>query len=110
MITRPSLSHAGRSHQTDVDVFRRILENQLREREALLGELVPRAAPHLDVVAWTMSQSSKRVIAQITQALERIAMGTFGICAGCSEPIATDRLAVVPHAELCVTCQGLAEQ
>ena len=110
MITQPSLSRAARGRRIDVDAFRRILQNQLREREALIGELDPRAAPHLDVVAWSTTQSSKRVVAQITRALGRIADGTFGICTGCFEPIANDRLAVVPHAELCVMCQGLAEQ
>ena len=110
MITQPSLSSAARGHRIDVDVFRRILQNQLREREALIAGLDPRAAPHLDVVAWSTTQSSKRVVAQITRALGRITEGTFGTCTGCFAPIATDRLAVVPHAELCVTCQGLAEQ
>lgn len=111
MITQPSLSRAGqRRRRIDVDAFRRILQDQLREREALIGELDPRAAPHLDVVAWSTTQSSKRVVGQITRALGRIAAGTFGICTGCFEPIAKDRLTVIPHAELCVTCQGLAEQ
>jgi DnaK suppressor protein len=110
MSTQPSPSRVDRAPRIDVDAFRRILLNHLREREALIGELDPRAAPHLDVVAWSTTQSSKRVIAQITRALARIATGTFGICTGCFEPIAQDRLAVVPHAELCVTCQGRAEQ
>ncbi|MCU1446718.1 TraR/DksA C4-type zinc finger protein [Cryobacterium sp.] len=107
MVTRPS---PARATPVDVAAFRRILKRQLREREALIGELDPRAAPHLDVVAWSTTQSSRRVIAQITRALARIGTGTFGTGTGCFEPIATERLAVVPHAELCVSCQGRAEQ
>lgn len=110
MSTQPSPSRVDRSPRIDVDAFRHTLLELLREREALIGELHPRAAPHLDVVAWSTTQTSKRVISQITRALARIAAGSFGICTGCFEPIATERLAVVPQAELCVTCQGRAEQ
>lgn len=89
--------------------FRRILQGLLREREALLVELDPRAAPHIDVATWSSSQSTKRVIGQISAALERIVDGTFGTCIRCDGVIATDRLSVVPYAESCVSCQIRAE-
>ncbi len=40
----------------------------------------------------------------IDAALDRIAAGTFGICAKCGEPISPARLAAVPHAALCEAC------
>jgi RNA polymerase-binding transcription factor DksA len=43
-------------------------------------------------------------IRAIDAALDRIAAGTFGICARCGDPIAPERLRAVPHAPLCQTC------
>lgn len=40
----------------------------------------------------------------IDAALDRIAAGTFGVCAKCGEPISPARLAAVPHAALCEEC------
>lgn len=40
----------------------------------------------------------------IDAALDRIAAGTFGICAKCGNPISPARLAAVPHAALCEEC------
>lgn len=43
-------------------------------------------------------------IRQIEAALERIAAGTYGICASCGAVIAEDRLDLVPYAPLCRDC------
>lgn len=45
---------------------------------------------------------------QIDSALERIAVGDYGVCARCGEPIDAARLEVLPHAALCASC-GQAE-
>lgn len=111
MSTQPATSHSPVSlTATDVGAFRRILQGLLRERETLIAELYPRAAPHIDVATWSSSQATKRVIGQIAAALERIAAGTFGTCIRCTQLIATERLAVVPYAESCVSCQIRAEK
>lgn len=51
-----------------------------------------------------------RRIAQLDDALERLAAGTYGRCVGCSEPIAAARLAALPGVETCVSCaaRGIA--
>ena len=41
---------------------------------------------------------------QIDSALERIASGSYGTCARCSQPIDPARLEVLPHAALCAPC------
>jgi RNA polymerase-binding transcription factor DksA len=41
---------------------------------------------------------------RIGRALERIAAGTYGTCAGCGEPIPAARLRVVPEADRCTHC------
>lgn len=40
----------------------------------------------------------------IEAALDRIAAGTFGLCAKCGKAISPDRLKAVPHAALCTEC------
>lgn len=54
-------------------------------------------------------QVTKSLIA-IRKTLTRIKLGKFGICAGCGKMIDTDRLAVTPTAELCVSCAKEAEK
>ena len=45
-------------------------------------------------------------LAQIQQALGKLAGGTYGDCARCGEPIGYARLRVRPEASFCVRCQS----
>lgn len=47
---------------------------------------------------------------EIDAALKRIALGTYGSCAGCKEPIDRDRLEAYPTARRCLSCQNLHDQ
>lgn len=47
---------------------------------------------------------------EIDEALERIENKTYGICEECSNPIAENRLKVIPYARLCIKCQETAEK
>jgi DnaK suppressor protein len=40
----------------------------------------------------------------VSEALDRIATGTYGTCAGCGEPIPYGRLLVMPEVTHCVLC------
>jgi len=42
---------------------------------------------------------------EIDQALARIADGTYGYCVNCKQMIDTDRLAILPTATLCLSCE-----
>ena len=42
---------------------------------------------------------------QIDAALERIEEGTYGLCEECKQPIAPERLEVLPFAAHCIDCQ-----
>jgi DnaK suppressor protein len=50
----------------------------------------------------------------IEEALDRIESGDYGVCLSCEEPIPAKRLAALPWARYCVTCQeeigGLQER
>jgi len=47
---------------------------------------------------------------EIDEALERIENKIYGICEECSNPIAENRLKVIPYARLCVKCQESVEK
>lgn len=51
-----------------------------------------------------VEELSKQV-ADIDGALSRISDGTYGYCTNCKQLIDTDRLAVLPTATLCLTCE-----
>jgi DnaK suppressor protein len=41
----------------------------------------------------------------VEAALDRVTDGTYGLCLRCDEEIGTKRLAALPNAGLCITCQ-----
>lgn len=49
-------------------------------------------------------------LADIDSALERIEMGTYGVCRDCSREIPPRRLEAQPFAVLCVQCQSESEK
>jgi DnaK suppressor protein len=48
-------------------------------------------------------------VADIEQALQRLDAGAYGDCADCGEPIALQRLMVLPAARRCAACQAARE-
>ena len=55
-------------------------------------------------------QRDEATLAEIEEALDRVAQGTFGQCESCAQPIPKSRLNAVPHARNCVECQRQSEQ
>jgi DnaK suppressor protein len=51
-----------------------------------------------------------RELKEVEQALNRIAMGSYGTCIDCGESIGYQRLEAHPEAKRCVSCQGLFER
>ena len=45
-----------------------------------------------------------KTLIRIRKALSRINVGSYGVCATCGQMIDTDRLAIDPTAELCMSC------
>ena len=48
--------------------------------------------------------ATRRRLADLDEALARLAVGGYGICERCGRPIPAGRLAVRPFARTCVTC------
>ncbi len=59
-----------------------------------------------DEVLEEFGATGLKELAAIDAALDRLAAGTFGICAKCGKPISAERLAAVPQAALCEECIG----
>lgn len=57
-----------------------------------------------DEVLEGLGLAGQEEIRGIDAALDRIAAGTFGICARCGLPISAERLDAVPHTPLCQEC------
>jgi RNA polymerase-binding transcription factor DksA len=57
-----------------------------------------------DEVLEGLDEMTRAEVTQIRVALERIANGSYGVCASCGEPIGSERLAAVPSALTCVKC------
>jgi len=49
------------------------------------------------------------LLEEVTEALERIAEGDYGVCLACQKAISPKRLAAVPWAARCLECQQAAE-
>lgn len=51
-----------------------------------------------------------RNLVRIRKALTKIRIGKYGVCERCGKMIDTDRLAVMPSAELCLECEKKKEK
>jgi DnaK suppressor protein len=52
-----------------------------------------------------MLDALRAKVSDIDAALTRINSGTYGFCSNCREMIDTDRLAILPTATLCLSCE-----
>ena len=103
----------------DVQAARKKLEE---ERVQLLARSIPPPEPargdEADLAAmeqakerslW-LANDQKQRLAQIDQALARIAAGTYGVCDACGKPIAPERMEANPLATLCIEDQAKMEK
>lgn len=51
----------------------------------------------------------QEMLFEIDEALNRLALGTYGICDGCGRGIEKARLKAVPYSRMCVSCQSQSE-
>jgi len=57
---------------------------------------------------WSRAEGQRtdatRELAELDAAIDRVADGTYGVCASCGNPIPVARLRLLPAATLCVPC------
>jgi DnaK suppressor protein len=71
-------------------------------READFGDVASFTAG--DEVLEGLEDAALAEIREIRAALDRMDLGTYGICEGCGQPVPPQRLAVLPHARWCAPC------
>jgi RNA polymerase-binding protein DksA len=54
-------------------------------------------------------ENEQETLDQIQDALRRMETGTYGLCEGCSQPIAKPRLQALPYTRHCIECARKAE-
>jgi len=97
------------------DGIRKIEESALHEsvRETT-GDLYSYAETGTDnferETALNIATGESQRLRDVTDALQRIANGTYGVCEGCEEPIPKKRLEVFPAARYCIKCKSKLEK
>lgn len=61
-----------------------------------------------DEVLEALAAEVTEELQQIAIALKKIDTGDYGICSGCGEGIAQERLEILPDADLCIKCANAA--
>jgi RNA polymerase-binding transcription factor DksA len=59
-------------------------------------------------VTRVLTLAAESALEDIDAALQRLEEDSYGICQRCAEPIAWERLEVLPMSRLCTRCQYLA--
>jgi RNA polymerase-binding transcription factor DksA len=102
---------------TDVTAVEALLRERLDQLSRRVGRIEgdlrsphdrdwPERASELanDEVLEGLDEIGRGELRQIREALQRIASGSYGICARCGQPIGAERLAAIPTAVTCVGC------
>jgi len=90
--------------------FLRMLE-ELRETHTVHvaridGENLQDSDPDDELVVRTQSSSRHWLLAEIDDAIARLADGTYGECEDCRATIPRTRLETIPYARRCLACQA----
>jgi DnaK suppressor protein len=89
------------------DRIRRVDSDLHREREPLPADFAEAAiAIENDEVLEAISSTARAELVHVEHALANLDAGAFGRCADCGNAIDATRLAIVPHAARCVSCEG----
>ena len=105
----------------DIEGCRRMLE--AKKGQILSGRLkaeritVERVPDSIEELTMEMERSmavealnrNAALLGEVTDALDRIAAGSYGVCISCENVISLKRLTALPWAALCLECQQLAE-
>ncbi|NIN92459.1 RNA polymerase-binding protein DksA, partial [bacterium] len=85
--------------------------NDMTPAEESSGDLPDQATVESDRgFLLRMRERERKLIVKIREALDRIEMGTYGICEECGEEISEQRLMARPVATLCIDCKTLQEE
>lgn len=104
----------------DLQFFKELLLNQrgeiLNKTDSFRNETSIETSPQGDegdlavsentlAMALRLQERQTQHLQKIDYALGKIEEGTFGLCEGCEEPLAKNRLVARPVANLCIACK-----
>ncbi len=61
-------------------------------------------------IGWTTRALLVERVKRLSDALDRLREGTYGVCVECHEPLSPARLRAMPEVETCVGCQSGLER
>jgi hypothetical protein len=85
-----------------------LLKRRLRLRRQS-SALPPAAGSHwfdTEAVPAPAGEETRRELAEIDAALQRIEQGSYGTCLACGGPMGLQRMRAIPEARYCVGCSG----
>ena len=86
------------------------LEQQRRFRLDQLAALRTGDARHGGEIADTLRVGAQAALADVTDALRRMAEGSYGTCADCGTDLPVERLEVLPQVGRCISCLQSAKR
>ena len=95
--------------QTRAELLERIARTHkhIHDREEISANFSEQSVERSDdEVVMHLDADARDELALIDDALERIAKDEYGICLGCGEAIATERLQAIPWAQRCIRCES----
>ena len=107
-----------------LEYFRQLLQERLEEilgeadktRNDMTGTVAPFPDPTDRATLETdrnftlrIRDRERKLIAKIREALERIELGTYGLCEICGGPISEKRLMARPVTTMCIACKSRME-
>lgn len=67
-------------------------------------------AAYAQEFAHNLSETERKTLELVDEALERIAADEFGLCVHCSKKVQANRLKAVPWARHCLECQDMQDR
>ncbi len=61
-------------------------------------------------IGWTTREMLVERVNRLSDALDRLRQGAYGVCIECGEPLSPARLRALPEVETCVGCQSSLER
>jgi DnaK suppressor protein len=92
------------------DLMRTVRKQQLSETALDTGDSVDQASQSIEKeLLFELSDNERITLDHIEAALRKIEKGNYGLCESCQKPISKPRLAALPFARYCITCQSSVE-
>ena len=119
MPAKPLKKEAGEKARKRLVVKRDELLHDLAKNREVSEETVDESAQDMadratsaytKEFAYSLSESDRKILILIEDALSRLDTGTYGTCVHCSQAVQDKRIEAVPWARHCLDCQELQDK